>query len=146
MIAKWAQRVNRYKDKYWCESERVCESVSECAMNIHEYYAIIKGKTPSVVSSSSSTQTANTWVQVCAPLFSLFQLFHSSSLAPSRPCQHRIASSRTGFALVCLVSASHWAWAWACVWAWVLGLGLGLEFISAFQSPVRRACCFSCLH
>lgn len=104
-------------------SECECESVSECAMNIHEYYAIIKGKTPSVVSSSSSTQTANTRVQVCAPLFSLFQLLHSSSPGHKQALsashcfvEDRIRSGLVGSGLPRLCLAVGFG----------LGLGLGL--------------------
>lgn len=106
----------------------VSASASVSAMNIHEYYAIIKGKTPSVVSSSSSIQAAQTLE--FQPPHSALRTPHSP--LPSLPCQERRGP---------VGSASASA-------GWVSGrvsLVL-LEFISAFQSLVRRACCFSCLH
>lgn len=80
----------------------VSVSASVSAMNIHEYYAIIKGKTPSVVSSSSSIQAAQTLE---------FQPPHSALLTPhsplpSLPCQERRGPVGSASASAGWVSAS----------------------------------------
>lgn len=72
-------------------SVRMRVSVSVSAMNIHKYYAIIKGKTPSVVSSSSSIQAAQTLE---------FQPPHSALLTPhSLHCPVRNVEDRSDLPL-----------------------------------------------
>lgn len=98
-------------------------------MNIHEYYAIIKGKTPSVVSSSSCTQQQQT----------LESKPHSPLLCQHRIVSHRQVEDRSGLPRLRLASRSTaWLWAWAWVWlgltgsGWVLVLNLSRLFSRLF--------------